>query len=31
MEDLLTIEARLTDVSCGKFFCEVKDEKFCEI
>lgn len=23
--------ARLTDVSCGKFTCEVIDEKFCEI
>jgi uncharacterized YigZ family protein len=30
-EKLPFFEARLTDVSCGKFFCEVKDEKFCEI
>ena len=30
-EKLPFFEARLTDVSCGKFFCEVKDEKYCEI
>ncbi len=30
-EKLPFFEARLTDVSCGKFSCRVTDEKYCEI
>ena len=30
-EKLPYFEARLIDVSCGKFSCEVMDEKYCEI
>ena len=30
-ESLGSFESKLTDVSCGKFACEVIDEKYCEI
>ncbi len=30
-DDLPVFESRLTDISCGKFFCTVTDEKYCEI